>query len=402
MPIMAWIILVLWRTLSWCGFVLLVLTLGMWWQSYRGGWTITRDASEWGNPDSAQYRCHSSNGILHLTRVVVYEVQSGAQPPDKIPSIRSPWSFVPCPSQQIGPEPSQPRETFLGYGHAIETSREPYAETASRIKIFRIYTRENVVVPYALVGASLSLWPLSNVLIWLKRRRQRRCTKCGGRKNTSGNCLDCGRSARRIHIPIRRMISFAGAVTLIFMILTAAAMIRSFYRADRVSLEVVGWAAESEYTARYNEVYRANYSAAILSSGLEATWPMRSIVPPWTFKPAEPRWRLNILKDASGGRSNIISVYWNCLGLEKSEATVPNMDETVPCNRLLIPWWMLLLTFTLLATPWFMQIRLRRRARLRKRKGLCPTCGYDLRATPDRCPECGYLPAGHSSPVTPE
>lgn len=51
-----------------------------------------------------------------------------------------------------------------------------------------------------------------------------------------------------------------------------------------------------------------------------------------------------------------------------------------------IPDWALVIVCGLLPARACVASLLRRRA---VRRGACPTCGYDLRATPDRCPECG-------------
>jgi hypothetical protein len=51
-----------------------------------------------------------------------------------------------------------------------------------------------------------------------------------------------------------------------------------------------------------------------------------------------------------------------------------------------VPDWLSLLLTGLLPILWL--VGMIRRSR-RVTQSLCPSCGYDLRATPDRCPECG-------------
>ena len=72
-----------------------------------------------------------------------------------------------------------------------------------------------------------------------------------------------------------------------------------------------------------------------------------------------------------------------------------------PYNAVVVPYWFVIV---LLATPWWWPVAWRRvlsplLARFRRSPWACRRCGYDLRATPERCPECGTVP--RRKPIAP-
>ena len=67
------------------------------------------------------------------------------------------------------------------------------------------------------------------------------------------------------------------------------------------------------------------------------------------------------------------------------DGAFPTMADFVVC---VVPLWLPAVALSTAPATW-LGTRLRKRRRGRARVGLCPACGYDLRASPGRCPECG-------------
>jgi hypothetical protein len=90
----------------------------------------------------------------------------------------------------------------------------------------------------------------------------------------------------------------------------------------------------------------------------------------------ERRWDGVILSKKEGGDHGI---YWYIAKGPMSVVAAVFLLPTLPRLRRMI-------------LRWQDTHRRYREARLLRQKTHCSTCGYDLRATPDRCPECGTVP----------
>ena len=181
------------------------------------------------------------------------------------------------------------------------------------------------------------------------------------------------------------------AVGLSLAAFTCATMqwVRSYWVCEHLNLN--GFATCRRYLSLGYEYHACSCAGQL---NIIAFWPETQIGPEEaehirTARPIEPYSRLprnNSPPDWARGR---LSPFWRSLGFDVEIWTLRMKFSNHRGLSVLIPYWSLALGFAVFPLIEAECYRRRLRRRRRPAEGLCEQCGYDLRATPERCPECG-------------
>ena len=179
----------------------------------------------------------------------------------------------------------------------------------------------------------------------------------------------------------RRLVSLAAAASLLLCVATVALWVRSYWRGDTFGYL---WDDNGRVGLSVRNTWSMQSNTGELAFGAAALTTLRR--PPsgtgWQLE-SRKAGRGQMLRSFAGSFSTPASGWFLGIG-------VVFIDERGYALRALaLPHWFVVL-LTAVAPS------LRPLAVLRpphaSRSGLCPTCSYDLRATPERCPECGAVP----------
>ncbi len=175
------------------------------------------------------------------------------------------------------------------------------------------------------------------------------CCLCGGDSRGAWG-IPCEQGTGRIVAVKRRIFNWLSAMSLALFVVTAALFVRSWWRADYLTLSKCG-----------------PYTRVLLSRKGEFV-----LMDAEAFRP---------LRDRKG---NIVSVSYQ-------QTFVRGRLSSIYVD---IPHPLVALALAVLPGLWLRADLDRRR---RRNRDLCLTCGYDLRATPNRCPQCGSLVSAKES-----
>ena len=167
----------------------------------------------------------------------------------------------------------------------------------------------------------------------------------------------------------RRLFNLAAAVSLVLCVATAALWVRSYFASDRII-----WRNE-QVDQRDGLLWTFSETGFTSSGGwLSYRYYLPEGQPDTWGAPLHERLARSV---------RLRNVHW-----ERTATALPMQFWATRFGvEIPLPYWSLatILAIYPVRRVWTMWLRQQRGSKV----GLCPTCGYDLRATPDRCPECG-------------
>jgi hypothetical protein len=173
---------------------------------------------------------------------------------------------------------------------------------------------------------------------------------------------------------LRRLVSILALVSLPVFLVVVAAWVRSYWIADYLLLREESQRIVSSHGGfQWQEGFLFESLPSLTKAGI----PRYETRPPtesfcnfaWTSDQYPP-----LVSPQSIGSHSV---------LEASTEFDPSIFNS---RQLTVPYWSMAIAFGIL--PFAVVVSRRRRHPI----GCCRKCGYDLRATPDRCPECGMKP----------
>ena len=193
---------------------------------------------------------------------------------------------------------------------------------------------------------------------------------------------------------IRRLFSFAVLISLLAALLCGAAWARSHWIMDSFALR-----GHTTLSQRWNN--------QDLTSVVSTIWELDSREGQLHFLRAAPTWGNQMKIRGMWRQSTVFHVAWKLPNPGADTDWQPIQTHLVasrvqfggfgwiagagpgyeyaPIRMAIVPWWFLTGLCCLLPVLWCWKWA----TKPRYGKGLCQTCGYDLRATPGQCPECG-------------
>jgi hypothetical protein len=156
----------------------------------------------------------------------------------------------------------------------------------------------------------------------------------------------------------RRLFNLAAAVSLVMMLALVVLWVRSYWACDL-------WATRSATTYSNLESWRGALVIAHIASRRSV-----SFSPPYFYR----------LGPFAFGRALV-----NFTETRHSREPLSTRGPAADAVVVAFPYWLPVAALLALPAAWIWTFV----PKGAHGKGLCPRCGYDLRATPDRCPECG-------------